>query len=265
MSICFVTDLHLGRDAGNAWAEPVCTLPPSELIQRLKHVLIADRVDCLVLGGDLIEHGDVGRIHAVANLFRLIYLPTLICFGNHDLVDPDARAHWQAVLSRWPQAMLADALVDAGEMQVIGMNTHWLVNHQVRDAWQPGVPCLPILTESQRVWLRETVDTLSKPTILALHAPVHAVAMQEPHDGQVAHQTIAYRNAIEAELARMSRGQLVKAIVGGHVHFASIARHAQRYLITSSAVGESPACVRLLRWENEVLQIKNVALAPDDA
>jgi len=263
MSLCFITDLHLGRDLTKSWAEPVCMLPASELVQRLKHVLIAERVDCLVLGGDMIEHGDEHHINALVDLFRLIYLPTLVCFGNHDLASADARSSWRAAMTRWPQATLADACVDAGEMQVIGMNTRWLIDHEPREVWSPSAGCLPALSDAQRAWLRETIDTLTRPTAIVLHAPLHTLAMHEPRDGQAAHQTLTYRAAVEAELARAARGHLVKAILGGHVHFASVARH-ERLLITNSAMSETPACVRVLRWLDDGLQMKNIALAPDD-
>ncbi len=264
MSICFISDLHLGRDPAKSWAEPVTSLPATEIVARLKRVLLSEKIDLLVIGGDMIEHGDAGRIDEFVDLMRTIYVPTLVCFGNHDLTMPGSLEHWRKSANRWPQATLADAMVTANEMDVIAINTHWIVDDQVRDGWTPGKPCWPAITDGQRAWLRETVADADRPAVLVCHAPIHLAAPGEAPDGMTALRTRAYRDAIEAELVRSGRGERVLGILSGHIHHHSTVHgsaHSSRLLITNAAISEQPCIARVLGIEDgNKLAIRNISL-----
>ncbi len=263
MSICFISDLHLGRDPAKTWAEPVTWLTPAEILTRLKRVLLSEQINLLVVGGDMIEHGDAARIDEFVDLMKPIYVPTLVCFGNHDLTMPESMPHWRKAIARWPQATMADAMLPAGEFDVIALNTHWIVDDQVRVDWTPGKPCWPAIIDGQRAWLRETVSDSDRPALLVCHAPVHMVAPGEAPDGMTALRTRAYRDAIEAELVRSGRGERVIGVLSGHIHLASTVHgsaHSPRTLLTSAALSESPCSVRLVRLVDGHLAIRNVSL-----
>lgn len=259
MPICFVSDLHLGRDPSKSWAEPCTAMPMAEIVSRLKHVVISEQVDLLVVGGDLIEHGNLDHINEICDLLKLLAVPTMLCLGNHDLTMPGAEQRWRDAIGRWPEAKLADCVMSGGEVEVIGMNTQWIVGGVTSGHWTPGEPCWPSVTAAQRAWLRETVSDLSRPAILAIHAPLHLQSPGENPHGATAVRTSAYRDAIEAELMRSGHPERVVAIVSGHIHFASIV-HGQRTMITNAAACEQPSLVRVIGYHDGRLAIRNIAL-----
>jgi 3',5'-cyclic AMP phosphodiesterase CpdA len=259
MPICFVSDLHLGRDRSKSWAEPCTAMPMAEIVTRLKHVVVSEKVDLLVLGGDQIEHGSLDHIDEICDLMKLLAVPTMVCMGNHDLTMPGAQERWRAAIARWPDAKLADCVMSGGEIDVIGMNTQWIVNGNTSGCWTPGVPCCPAVTMSQRAWLRETVGDLSRPAFLVLHTPLHLQSPGENPHGTTAVRTQAYRDAVEAELMRSGRPERVVAILSGHIHFPSIV-HGQRTMITNAAVCEQPSLVRVIGYHDGRLAIRNIAL-----
>lgn len=259
MPICFVSDLHLGRDRSKSWAEPCTAMPIAELVTRLKHVVISEKIDLLVLGGDLIEHGNLDHIDDICDLLKLLAIPTMVCMGNHDLTMPGAQERWRDAIARWPEARMADCVMSGGEVDVIGMNTQWIVGGTTSGHWTPGEPCWPAVTTAQRAWLRDRVGNLSRPAFLVLHAPLHLQSPGENPHGATAVRTQAYRDAVEAELMRSGRPDQVVAVLSGHIHFASIV-HGKRTMITNAAVCEQPSLVRVIGYHDGRLAVRNIAL-----
>jgi hypothetical protein len=180
--------------------------------------------------------------------------------GNHDLTIPGAEQRWRDAIARWPAARLADCVMSGGEVDVIGMNTQWIVNGQTSGHWTPGEPCWPAVTSSQRAWLRETVGDLSGPALLVLHAPLHLQSPGENPHGPTAVRTSAYRDAVEAELMRSGHPDRVVGILSGHIHLPSIVHTKQRTLITNAAVCEQPSLVRVIGCHDGRLAVRNIAL-----
>ncbi|WP_246108270.1 phosphodiesterase [Saccharothrix saharensis] len=156
--IAHLSDPHLRTDA--LAAEPAALLRLA-----LGRVLAVDpRPDCVVITGDLVEHG---RVEAYAQLRELVGafpLPLHLVTGNHD--DPAALV----------EVFRGTGLLGGGE------SAHYAVDHEgftvvALDSWRPDGPA-GLVGEEQLAWLDDVLGRRPDvPAFVCLHHPPVAVGI----------------------------------------------------------------------------------------
>jgi len=241
MRIIFITDLHIGAGPSGFHQQTRFINGESTILTALRQ----HTCDLLVLLGDQVESGNAASISRCVDLFAPLDVPTIVCLGNHDVDHPPAFDRWQTALRRWPQATLADAAIDLLDARVLALNNHWLdALGTPRLYWQPGSNPIPTLLPQQRDWLHTQLTTHQKPTILAIHAPPHAIPPSQTGLAKPIHESPA---AYTAELAALAKAHPhLRLIISGHNHVCCPAKFHTCHVLSLSAISEVPhqfACI----------------------
>ncbi|MEZ2371237.1 phosphodiesterase [Arthrobacter sp. RCC_34] len=198
-SIAHLSDSHLRAGA-------LVSSPAEALHTALRSVLALDPPpDCVVITGDLVEHGTAEEYRVLQEVVAGFPLPLKLVAGNHD--EP------------------GDLVAAFGGSDLLGRSTstHYVEEFAgfalvVLDSWQAGVPSGRLGPE-QLYWLDGTLASLrAKPVFVALHHPPAPVGIPFL-DGM--------RLEDEDKLADViARHPHVVRVLAGHVHRAVTAPFA---------------------------------------
>ena len=190
-SIAHLSDSHLRAGA-------LASSPAEALHTTLRSVLAIDPPpDCVVITGDLVEHGTAEEYQVLQEVVAGFPLPLKLVTGNHD--EP------------------GELVAAFGESALLGQSrsTHYAAEFTgfalvVLDSWQAGVPSGRLGAE-QLAWLDRALASLrKKPVFVALHHPPAPVGIPFL-DGM--------RLEDEDELADIiARHPQVVRVLAGHVH-----------------------------------------------
>lgn len=192
MLIGQITDIHIGFDPGN---------PDEPNMHRLRAVLERlfdgpNRLDLLLLTGDLTENGDGASFAQLAAALASAPCPVLPIPGNHD--------NREAMAEAFPQLHTADGFQhyasDAGDLRLLLLDTFEPGRHG-------GAFC-----EARAAWLAARLaEAPDRPTVIAMHHPpfVSGIDWMDPDPGE----------AWIARFAEATRGHgQIKAVLCGHLH-----------------------------------------------
>ncbi|MGW4095066.1 phosphodiesterase [Nocardia sp. NPDC004750] len=189
--IAHLSDPHLRSDT-------LAAGPASALHAALGRVMALDpRPDCVVITGDLVEHGHNRAYDQLREMVGRFPIPTYLVTGNHD--EPAAIRDMFAGTSLLGGTQDTRYVVDHDHFSVI-----------VLDSKQPGGPG-GLLGDQQLAWLDQSLSTRSEvPVFVALHHPPVAVGIPFL-DGM--------RLADGAALAEVLSGHSnIARVLAGHVH-----------------------------------------------
>lgn len=247
--MAFLTDLHTGATAGG-WSQQrrwAGGLP--DLFDGLREWIRDGGISQIVIGGDLTEHGTPGEIETVLGEIDRLGAPSLVVLGNHDFAQTDSPATWQAAVSRHPAVQLADAVVPAGDWDLIAVNHPWAGAQGPAFHWDPCGPgpvaavdpgCIAFLEQA----LAASPD---RPAILILHAPLDPLP---PRLTGLPHPIHGEPEAfVRPILDLLERSPRVRLVLTGHCHVQCITDHTGRLHVSSSAFAETPFEVRLIELE----------------
>jgi len=161
-----------------------------------------ERVDAVVVTGDLVDRGTVEEYEHLQELLAPIEVPVYLAMGNHDDRDAFRRVFGAAAYLRDGGKHVQYA-VDVGEVRMIVLDTN-----------VPGQPG-GRLCEHRRAWLERELAQTTKPVVIAMHHPPFATGIAfmdqlglDPGDAE----------ALETIVARHGH---VARVICGHVHRAS--------------------------------------------
>lgn len=213
MLIAQISDLHIGF--GSAHYRELNSDRLSQVVERLIEIA----PDLLLVTGDLTEHGDADSYARLKALLEPLRMPKLLAVGNHD-----RRA---AFADAFPETERSDGFVqyayDTVALRIVVLDT-------LEEGFQSGTLC------TRRIrWLDACLaERPEVPTLLALHhppAPTGVTWMDTNSDGD-------WTARLACILERHSQ---VVAIVGGHIHRATVSAFAGRPLITTSSTAPQVA------------------------
>lgn len=191
MFIAHLSDPHLVDG-------PVGAEPATRLHTALGHVLgLEPWPDCVVITGDLTEHGDPQGYQALRAVLANFPLPVHLVAGNHDSSEE-----------------LSRAFAGTGYLGG-GASTRYAVSYPeatvvVLDLSRPGTPAGQLENE-QLSWLDETLlGCADRPALVCLHHPPVRVGI--PFFDAM---NLIDRQALAEVLAR--HGHVVR-VLAGHVH-----------------------------------------------
>lgn len=240
MRIAFFTDLHFGATGTGFCQQPIFAAGIPRLLERFREAVVSERIDTILIGGDSIDHGSPEAIDRFFPWLAALPADVLLCLGNHDLGDPIAFAHWQAVVRGHPHIHLADAQMATPAVDLCALNTHWLnSSSEAQLHWPLGTNPVAAFAPEQLTrldtWLSRHSD---RPAIVAFHAPLDPLpAALTGLPGPIHDSPTAYTDAITAILAAHPR---VKLVLTGHCHATCATRHGGYTHLSLAALSEVP-------------------------
>ncbi|MCL4672544.1 MAG: phosphodiesterase [Sphingomonadaceae bacterium] len=199
MLIAQMTDIHIGFDP-DARPEELNRIRFRQTLDRL--LSAPNKVDMLLLTGDLTDHGDVESFEKIAELLKGCPFPVYAIPGNHDSRE--------GLLAAFPDTPTEDGFI------------HYVIEQQglrivMLDSFEPGRHGGAFCTR-RRDWLRAQLDAHPEtPTVLFMHHPpvVSGVDWMDPAPGEEWIANLA---------AAIAGHDQVLAIHCGHLHRPIYAR-----------------------------------------
>lgn len=240
MRMVFATDIHIGATPEGFQMQPRWIEGVPVLLERFVEEMERERPDLIVVGGDIVEHGIPAQIDRAVEFLGRLPGRVLVCLGNHDLTRDESLGTWRECLKGVGHVMLADAMVETEECDVIGLNTHWLDEAgKARLRWASGTYPRAGVTEGQMRQLRQWLGKRSdRPAILAMHAQLNGVpAAICGRENAFEPPTAGFEAAVREALAPYPR---VRLTLGGHCHVAYAIRREERMEVTGTSLTEWP-------------------------
>lgn len=268
MRIAFITDAHIGASADGYQMQPRWIEGTTWLLEQLVRRMYELVPDLIIIGGDTVECGIPEQIRQATAFVAQLPAQTLVCLGNHDLTERASFETWRESLAGLDRVILADALVELPECDVIGLNTHWL-NAADRPElhWTAGQYPRAGATEEQilqlRQWLEQRGGRANRPAILAMHSQINGVpAAVCGRDTPYEPPTPSFEAAVRQAITPCSRLRLT---LSGHCHVACAIRHNGRVELTGTSFTERPFQFHLIDLQDGQLRIQTQRIACEQA
>lgn len=186
---------------------------------------------CVILGGDLTDHGFVGEYRALHEVLsnRRWNIPTMPVFGNHDSsrapLNPDLRDAWPEVkLANWPDLCDADEFYYAWEddaVRFIVLDTKQQTSYR--------------MSERQQAWLRQQLAVPDGTPPYAAPKPI--IVLCHRHQlpvGNWVDEVSRFRDKAVWEL--LDSCPRVAGVLSGHVHAPQLWQYRRKLYCTFPAV-----------------------------
>ena len=215
MLIAHFSDTHIQTG-------PLAADPARQLHRALGRVLALDRrPDCVVITGDIADHGTDAQYDAFREILGNFPLPVHLVTGNHD--DPKAM-----VAQFGGTGLLGDGdcpyyAVEYPEALLVVLDTN-----------VPGSPSGRLGT-TQLQWLDATLAKSNKPAVVAMHHPPIAIGMRYLDD-------MALENPADLRPIIEAHGN-VQRILAGHVHRTIVGQFAGTTVTIASSLYRQAALV----------------------
>jgi 3',5'-cyclic AMP phosphodiesterase CpdA len=257
LRIGYITDTHIGGD-GTGWCQqPPCQKILPLLFERLGQVLQRERVDILIIGGDITENGAAPQIDSAIEAFSKLPVVVRIVLGNHDLATADSFSLWKThgeLFAGDFQDPWGDFAIARENSLIIGLQNAWgkSLNALVHN-WKIQSTCGGLL-EGQMEWLRSVLKANSDknvfvflhemlfplyPCLTGLDAPIH----------------VPNRESIESLSKLLRESESVKWVMSGHCHATSLHVQDKVAFATTAAFVEPPFQFRLMNVQENRLDV----------
>lgn len=259
LRFAYLTDTHIGCDAGGYQLQPRYLGRETALFQGLGRWLKEKRVTFVVHGGDLTDHGLPHEMRRAGELCSLLGVPVYLCLGNHDLAQADSMRHWSEV--SLPNVAIAHHCfaVDVGAARLIMTSHHW--HSQVDHQWITDAPQTPRLDADQQEALRALLAESARPAIAVTHAPLNEVPAAQRGTPVPFHPP--HEPYLDTWRRLGTEHRNLRLVLCGHNHAHSRHDHGTFVSCTTAAFGEAPAQLRLITVRPDAIQAQTVALAQE--
>lgn len=248
------------------------------VMQALLQLVQAQRPEVLILSGDITQRGSAVQFTAARRYVQALAIPAgLVLPGNHDipLFSPRVRLFDPYVNFRHAFGAELEPVLDHAALLAIGVNTTRRWRHKDGEVSAQQI---------ERVAQRLRTAQPQQLRIVVTHQPVHVIRDRDEHN--------LLHNAEAAVRAWTEAG--VDLVLGGHIHYPSVAPLGERYLglpreawgvqagtalstrvraeagnsVNLIRYGGEPLCCAVQRWDYEpaaaaFVCVKTVELSPD--
>jgi len=254
--IAFITDSHLGSDQTGFQQQPRRPDLASAIFEGLQRQLQARRIELLIHGGDLVDHGTIEEIQQAHQQLQSLSIATAACLGNHDLATRDSFDFWRAKQRQSVGISWADGVVKLEHADILLLNAAWGQDGASEMFWDPSEPCREAVFKSQLDWLDGELTSCGspRPAILVIHAPLEPLPPGLTGATEPLHvPVVSYRQSMYRVLDRHPR---VKLVLTGHNHATCATIRGGRVHLSLSSIIEPP-------FEFLVIQVGPRSLAMD--
>ncbi|NJK36170.1 MAG: metallophosphoesterase [Oscillatoriales cyanobacterium SM2_2_1] len=206
-------------------------------------------LDCLLLPGDLTQHGESANHRWLAQRLRQLPYPTYVIPGNHDVLCPAQWTEFATVyepfgLSYSDPARLYYAVDLTPEVRLIALNSN---------QYDAGGGIYGAVDESQLMWLEQTLrEHSSALTMVMIH---HCVLEHFPgHQGGFGYRYLLHNGD---RLCQLLQQYGVQLIFSGHLHVQDVAQCDRTgvYDIGTGSLVSYPHPYRLCQYNGRQLSI----------
>ncbi|RZF61099.1 phosphodiesterase [Sphingomonas populi] len=196
MLIAQITDTHVVARDSRAYRDQVDTNGMmTKAVDRLNR--LDPRPDCVVITGDLCDHGTVTEYDELKRQLARLHLPFYLVIGNHDdRKTMLASLDYPHLADAWP---FVQYTVEDMPVRIIALDS-------TSDDHHMGEFC-----EARRAWLEERLaEQPDRPTIVALHHP--------PFDCGITLMDAEGTGWAQGLIETLSRYPNIERVLCGHVH-----------------------------------------------
>lgn len=267
VKIVYIADTHQGAGQTGFQQQPRRMDLTEPVFAGLRRHIRENKVDLVIHGGDLTDHGTGEEIQQAVALLKGLGAPVAYCLGNHDLAMPDSFACWNGMGGRDSGLWAANRTIPLEGLDVILVNNAWLVDSDIGMYWKSQKGWQERLAAESHAWLESALAGDSdRPAVLVFHTPPDPIpprltGLPEPIHG-------AYPPYVAEWEALLTSHPRVKLVLNGHNHATVATCHAGRVHLTVSSLLEAPFEFRVVSWEDRSMSVDTVAaieMPPDAA
>lgn len=254
----YLTDTHLGFGESGYCIQPRYKDDAVMLFERLGRWIESQKIDFVVHGGDLVDHGSEEEIELAVALCKKLPVPTCLALGNHDLAQPDSMGNWRLKGASLLPGGRDCYHVNAGDLvSLYVVGHHW--HPESAFYWDIDEEQLPRLSETQIGELDAFLSNSRQPVIVVTHAPLNAVSAAQVGGSEPFHPPYAPYLETWTGLAR--RHPNLRLVLSGHNHAHSNYNHGDFISCTTGAFSEVPAQARLICVDSRKITVETISLA----
>ena len=231
------------------------------LVGALNALLEREAIDFVLHTGDMINEYSPAAISQAQEAFAQLSKPLYLCLGNHDLWSPatgaaGARAQW---LTQAPAFFNADVNFTIHHADA---HVHVLPNQWGADYYEWTTDQTPSFLAEQKSFIESALaQEPQKIHILATHAPLRAVAIDQVGTGVVRHEAAADFMAYVDDLRE--RFPHLKLVLNGHTHINMHVEERGCHFVGTSSFVEAPFDCKLFTVDESGLSMRSHSLGDD--
>ena len=258
----YLTDTHLGacNDSGYH-TQPRRVNLAEALVEALGRWIDRHDVDFVLHGGDIVDAATAELIHRSTVLFSRLTVPTYLCLGNHDLMEPGAIEQWRT---------LHDGMLPGGKetfsLRFNEFALYVLAHHygstdppHFWDAEGGTDTQRPVLDATQRSEFESYVARIDRPVIVAVHAMMNAVPAEQCGAEEDQHAPDRQFHEFFADTARRHGG--IRLFLAGHNHVNTIVDQELFVSTTTASFTEGRFDARVITVRDGTIDVQTVSFA----
>jgi predicted phosphodiesterase len=216
-------------------------------------------LDCLLIPGDLTQHGELANHQWLAHRLQQLPYPVYVIPGNHDVLNPAQWSDFATIyapfgLQHSRPEWLYYAVDVTPEIRLIALNSNQYDDHG-------GV--YGAVDDNQLAWLERTLQQPAPPlTLVMIH---HCVLEHFPgHQVGFGHRYLLHNGS---RLCKLLRNYGVQVIFSGHLHVQDAARCDRTgvYDIGTGSLVSYPHPYRLCHYDGRHLEMttRHITAVPE--
>jgi predicted phosphodiesterase len=249
----YIADTHLGADSIGYQQQKKYPEQLPAIIQALGEYISVNDVDFVLHGGDMIESTTDENIQAAVKIFDLP-VPVYLCFGNHDLMEPNAVDRWLKLAPRFFINGSPNYTIETKDCIIHVLPNHW------GDApffWD---------NEQRCSFSSEQIELLSNglsmktdlPHIVLTHSPVFGLPVEQTGFSEPHHSPIP--SFTEEMISIVKKHKNIKCVLSAHNHMNMRVDFGGVEFVTVSSMIEVPFEFKVFEVTPERINMKTVGL-----
>lgn len=257
----FLTDTHIGAKKDTGFTQQKRYVENAAEIFRALDLWIKNdsAIDFVLHGGDIVDYVDELTIKTANEIFKLS-VPVYFCLGNHDLTSNNSPDLWIKYASDF-------FINNSPNFSIISRN---LAIHIIPNQWGEtpyhwnGSMSPHFLPEQAKLIFDKEKELTSIYTdeiihMLCTHNEVMGISAEQTGlDSDIHVPPKSFQNEVKDILKLNPK---IKFVLSGHNHVNTIGNSDEVFYITTSSLVEVPFEFKLIKVENNAVNISTISLA----